>query len=128
MIVININQIVANWIRSTTERLIAANAARIVGSRTNSIARPWCSKLEIPRSHRHAFCSAIPLPDPPTDRQGSTRSYSESHFPFTHKSGNIEMLLFIILALSVILTRSLIPLAATDANFTFDRSQLPGCL
>src|SRR5215467_13649486 len=47
-------------------------------------------------------------------------SDSESHFPLTHKSGNIEMLLFIILALSVILTKSLIPLAATDADFTFD--------
>src|SRR5262245_19375880 len=49
-------------------------------------------------------------------------SDSESHFPLTHKSGNIEMLLFIILALSVILTKSLIPLAATDADFTFDAS------
>jgi hypothetical protein len=39
------------------------------------------------------------------------------------KSGNIEMLLFIILALLVILAKSLIPLAATDADFTFDASR-----
>src|SRR5215813_8468031 len=44
-------------------------------------------------------------------------SDSESHFLFTHKSGNIEMLLFIILALLVILAKSLIPLAATEADF-----------
>jgi hypothetical protein len=35
-------------------------------------------------------------------------------------TGNIEMLLFIILALLVIPTKSLIPLAATDADFTCD--------
>jgi hypothetical protein len=49
MIVININQIVANWIRSTTERLIAAN------------------------SDHHVFRSAISRLDPPSDRHSSTR-------------------------------------------------------
>jgi hypothetical protein len=44
-------------------------------------------------------------------------SDSESHFLFTHKSGNIDMLLFIILSLLVILAKSLIPLAATEIDF-----------
>jgi hypothetical protein len=44
-------------------------------------------------------------------------SDGESHFLFTHKSGNIGMLLFIILALLVILAKSQIPLAATEVDF-----------
>jgi hypothetical protein len=44
-------------------------------------------------------------------------SDGESHFLFTHKSGNIEMLLSIILALWVILAKSLIPLAAIEVDF-----------
>ncbi|MGY8663645.1 hypothetical protein Q3C01_14905 [Bradyrhizobium sp. UFLA05-109] len=47
-------------------------------------------------------------------------SDGESHFTLTHKSGDIEMLLFIILALLVILAKSLMPLAAADADVTFD--------
>jgi hypothetical protein len=47
-------------------------------------------------------------------------SDGESHSPFTHKSGNIEMLLVIILALLVIPTKSLMPLAAINVDFTFD--------
>jgi hypothetical protein len=39
---------------------------------------------------------------------------------FRSPTGNIEMLLLIILALLVTLASSLIPLAATDADFTFD--------
>jgi hypothetical protein len=42
---------------------------------------------------------------------------AKSHFLFTHKSGDIEMLLFIILALLVMLAKSLIPLAATEVDF-----------
>jgi hypothetical protein len=53
MIVVKINQIAGNWIRSTTERLIAANAAGIVGIHSNSIAGP--------------------LSDQPSDRQRDTR-------------------------------------------------------
>jgi hypothetical protein len=49
MIVIKINQIVANWIRSTTERLIAAN------------------------SDHHVFRPFISLPDRSSDRRGNTR-------------------------------------------------------
>jgi hypothetical protein len=49
MIVININQLVANWIRSTTERLIAAY------------------------SNHHVFRSASWPLDPLSDRRGRTR-------------------------------------------------------
>src|SRR6516164_7215290 len=38
-------------------------------------------------------------------------SDSESHFPLNHKSGNIEMLPFIILALLAILTKSPVAIA-----------------
>jgi hypothetical protein len=48
MILVSINQIVGNWIRSTTEPLIAANSD-------------------------HVFRSAISPPDRPSDRQGSAR-------------------------------------------------------
>jgi uncharacterized protein YjiS (DUF1127 family) len=44
----------------------------------------------------------------------------ESHLPFAPQSGSIEMLLFIVLALLVILTKSLIPLLATDPGLSFD--------
>jgi hypothetical protein len=47
-------------------------------------------------------------------------SDSGSQFPITHKSGHIEMLLFIVLALLVILAKSLFPLAATEVDFVFD--------
>ena len=54
MIVVKINTIVGSWIRSTAERLIAANAAGSVGMHGYSI-------------------TAIPLPDQPSDRQSGTR-------------------------------------------------------
>ena len=55
MIAININRLIANWIKSTTERLIIARAARSVGLHCNSVARPLGSKLELPRSRRRPF-------------------------------------------------------------------------
>ena len=73
MIVFKINQIVGSWIRSTAERLIAADAARLFGIRSNSITGSWCSRLEVLCSHRYAFCSAIPLPDQSSDLQRRTR-------------------------------------------------------
>ena len=69
----------------------------------------------------NVFWSAIPLPDQPSDRQGSTRSLmAKAIFRSPTQSGNIEMLLFIVLALLVILTKSLTTLVATDVGFSFD--------
>jgi len=69
-------------------------------------------------SDHHVFRFA----NSPPDRRHWTgkaarASDSESHFLFAHKSGNIEMSLFIILALLVILAKSLISLAATEVDF-----------
>jgi len=68
------------------------------------------------------MCSAPQLRRPIGHRTGKAAraSDSESLFPLTHKSGNIEMLLVIILALLVIPTKSLMPLAAINVDFTFD--------
>jgi len=87
MIVININQLVANWIRSTTERLIAAY------------------------SDHHVFRSQLRRPIGHWTGKAAHASDSESHFLLTHKSGNIEMLPLIILALLVILTKSPVAIA-----------------
>jgi hypothetical protein len=45
------------------------------------------------------------------DDKAARASDSERHFPLTHKSGNIEMLPFIILALLAILTKSPVAIA-----------------
>jgi hypothetical protein len=59
------------------------------------------------------MCSAPQLRRPIGHRTGKAAraSDSESHFPLTHKSGNIEMLPFIILVLLVILTKSPVAIA-----------------
>ena len=68
------------------------------------------------------MCSATQIRRPVCHRtyEAARASDSESHFPLTHKSGNIEMLLVIILALLVIPTKSLMPLAAINVDLTFD--------
>jgi hypothetical protein len=65
------------------------------------------------------MCSAPQIRHPIGHRTDETARASdgESHFPLTHESGNIEMLLFIILALLVMLAKSLFSLAATEVNF-----------
>jgi hypothetical protein len=75
MILVKINQMVGSWIRSTAERLIAANAAKIVKIDCSPPTRSWCPTPEVPRSHHHVSCSAITLPDQPSNRQNSTRFF-----------------------------------------------------
>jgi hypothetical protein len=52
MIAIKINQIVGYWIRSTTERLIAARVAGMVKTDRSARTRSWCPTLDVSRRRR----------------------------------------------------------------------------